>query len=314
MGSGNILPKGKAGGYLALVTTSVLWGTTWVASKVAVSENLPPFQMASIRQFSGGCCFLLFFMVFKKLPLPTIRQFGWLLVLGILMFVFANGLSTWSLKYIPTGLSALIGALYPFSVVIIERIFFKNRNLNLLTLIGLLLGIIGVGIVFYEHLFHEQPTGFLFGVILSVGAMLSWSAGTMFIARNKLNLNPYYSTGWQMLISSVILFIISQTSQPVIPLREVSLRIWLSIVYLVAFGSLISFIAFIYSMKKLPTAISSLYAYINPLVAMVTAAIVLNEKLTMNILWGAIVTLVGVFLVNYSIKRNTEKIIAEPEQ
>ena len=74
-----------------------------------------------------------------------------------------------------------------------------------------------------------------------------------------------------------------------------------------------AFIAFIYSMKKLPAALSSLYAYINPLVAMVTAAIVLNEQLTMNILWGAIVTLVGVFLVNYSIKRNREKIIAEPE-
>ena len=67
-------------------------------------------------------------------------------------------------------------------------------------------------------------------------------------------------------------------------------------------------------MKKLPPAISSLYAYINPLVAMVTASIVLHEKLTINILWGAIVTLAGVFLVNYSIKRSREKIIAEPEQ
>ena len=66
-------------------------------------------------------------------------------------------------------------------------------------------------------------------------------------------------------------------------------------------------------MKKLPPAISSLYAYINPLVAMVTAAIVLHEKLTMYILWGALVTLVGVFLVNYSLKRSEEKIIAEPE-
>ena len=77
---------------------------------------------------------------------------------------------------------------------------------------------------------------------------------------------------------------------------------------------MLAFIAFIYSMKKLPAAVSSLYAYINPLVAIVTAAIVLNEKLTMNILYGAIVTLAGVFLVNYSIKRTREKVIAEPEQ
>ncbi|MFZ1371031.1 MAG: DMT family transporter, partial [Ferruginibacter sp.] len=75
----------------------------------------------------------------------------------------------------------------------------------------------------------------------------------------------------------------------------------------------LAFIAFIYAMKKLPVAISSLYAYINPLVAMVTAAIILNEPLTWYILWGAMVTLTGVFLVNYSLKRNGEKIIAEPE-
>ncbi|MBC7890137.1 MAG: EamA family transporter [Ferruginibacter sp.] len=309
----NNLPKGKTGGYLALATTSVLWGTTWVASKIAVSGNLPPFQMASMRQFFGGTCFVVFFMLYKKLPLPTLKQFGWLLVLGLLMFVFANGLSTWSLLYIPTGFSALIGALYPFSVVIAERLFFKNRNLNMLTFGGLLLGITGIGIVFYEHVFEAHPEGFLFGVLLSVSAMLSWSAGTIFIARNKLNINPYYGIGWQMLISSLILFAISQTTQPVIPLQEVSLKVWLAIGYLVVFGSIISFIAFIYSMKKLPAAISSLYAYINPLVAMVTGGIVLGEKLTLNILWGALVTLAGVFLVNYSIKRNSREIIAEPE-
>jgi drug/metabolite transporter (DMT)-like permease len=198
-------------------------------------------------------------------------------------------------------------------VVIIEMLFFKNRNLNAITFIGLLLGITGIGIVFYESAFQHHPDGFLFGVLLSMIAMLSWSVGTIFIVRNKLKMNPYYATGWQMLIGSVMLFIISHVFQPVIPLRSITPRAWLAITYLVLAGSLLAFIAFIYSMKKLPAALSSLYAYINPLVAMVTAFIVLDEKLTMNILWGAIVTLAGVFLVNYSIKRNQEKVIAEPE-
>lgn len=127
-------------------------------------------------------------------------------------------------------------------------------------------------------------------------------------------MNPYNATGWQMLLGSVMLFIISQGFQPTIPFGEITTNSWLAITYLVLAGSLLAFIAFIYSMKKLPAALSSLYAYINPLVAMVTAALVLGEKLTMNILWGAIVTLVGVFLVNYSIKKSREKVIAEPEQ
>ena len=307
------MPKGKARGYLALAITSIVWGTTWVASKIGVAE-IPALQMAYIRQFLGGICFVLFFMLYKKLSFPTRKQFVWLFIMAMLMFVMANGLSTWSLQYIPTGLSALVGALYPLSVVIIEMVFYKSRNMTALTFIGLLLGITGIGIVFYENAFQHHPDGFIFGVVLSVIAMLAWSVGTIFITRNKMKLNPYYATGWQMLISSFILFIVAETTQPTIAIADISATAWGVITYLVLAGSLLAFIAFIYSMKKLPVAISSLYAYFNPLVAMVTAAIVLHEKLTIYILWGAIVTLAGVFMVNYSIKRNREKIIAEPEQ
>ena len=294
--------------------TSIVWGTTWVASKIGVAE-IPALQMAYIRQFLGGICFVLFFMLYKKLSFPTRKEFFWLLIMALLMFVIANGLSTWSLNFIPTGLSALVGALYPLSVVIIEMVFYRNRNMTILTFIGLLLGITGIGIVFYENAFQDHPDGFIYGVVLSVIAMLAWSVGTIFITRNKkMKLNPYYAIGWQMLISSFILFIVAETTQPTIALKDISSTVWWVITYLVLAGSLLAFIAFIYSMKKLPAAVSSLYAYINPLVAMVTAAIVLHEKLTMYILWGAIVTLAGVFLVNYSIKRSREKIIAEPEQ
>jgi drug/metabolite transporter (DMT)-like permease len=301
----------KAKGYVALAVTCVVWGTTWVASKVGVTE-IPALQMASIRQLLGGLSFVIFFMVYKKLPLPTVKQFKWILVMAVLMFVFANGLSTWSLKYIPTGLSALIGALYPLSVVIIERLFFKVKNMNVLTFLGLFLGLTGVGIVFYESAFNNLSKDFLIGLGLSVFAMLSWSVGTVFLSRNKANINPYYGTGWQMLVSAAILFVLAQLTQPTVPLSSISMKGWMAVMYLVLFGSIAAFIAFIYSMKILPAAISSLYAYINPLVAMIVATFVLSEKLTINILWGAMVTLIGVYLVNLSIKRNT-KVIVEAE-
>ncbi len=229
----------------------------------------------------------------------------------ILMFVMANGLSTWSLNYIPTGLSALIGALYPLSVVIIERIFFGAKKITPLTLLGFVLGIAGIAIVFYENAFDNLSSSFGIGISLSVIAMLSWSLGTVFIARNKANLNPYYGTGWQMILSSFILFIFSEVTQDPIPLADIPLNGWLIIFYLVIFGSIITFISFIYSMKKLPAAVASLYAYFNPLIAIVTAGFILGEKLTLNILWGAIVTLIGVFLVNYSIRRKSEVVESE---
>ena len=289
--------NGKGKGYMALFITSTVWGTTWVASKIGVNE-IPALQMAYIRQMIAGICFVSFFIGYKKMPFPTWIQFRWITVMSILMFVFANGLSTWSLKFIPTGLSALIGALYPLSVVIIERLFFKSKKMTALTFLGLILGLTGIGIVFYENAFNNYSSSFGIGIALSVIAMLSWSFGTIFIIRNKVNIDPYYGTGWQMLISSFILLIMAHSTQPVVPIMLISLKVWMVIFYLVIFGSIISFVAFIYSVKRLPAALSSLYAYINPLVAMVVAAFILNEKLTTNILWGAIVTLIGVFVMD----------------
>jgi len=306
-------PKYNSSGYIALAITSIGWGTTWVSSKIAVGE-MPAFQMASIRQFLGGITLVLFFLAAKKLPLPTLKQFFWLSLMAFLMFVCANGLSTWSLKYIPTGLSALIGALYPLCVVLIEFFFFKNKNINVLTIIGLLLGIGGVGIVFYENAFHHRPPGFFLGVGLSACAMLAWSVGTIVISRNKIKINPYYATGWQMLISAAILFPMAYATQPLIPLQDISAKAWMAIGYLVIMGSIICFAAFVYSMKELPAALFSLYAYFNPLVAILVAGVLLHEPLTIHILWGAIVTLLGVYLVNFSIKRNNEKDLAEQEQ
>ncbi|MBC7937060.1 MAG: EamA family transporter [Rhizobacter sp.] len=304
--------EGKGKGYLALIVTCIVWGTTWVVSKMGVHE-IPALQMAYIRQFIAGVAFVGFFLVYKKFPLPTAKQFQWLTVMAILMFVFANGLSTWSLKWIPSGLSALIGALYPLSVVIIERLFFRSQKLTRLTYIGLFLGFTGVLIVFYENAFAGIDMSMFIGLALSMFAMLSWSVGTIFLARNKAKMNPYYGTGWQMLISSAILLVWAESAQPTVALTDISFKVWMVILYLVIFGSIIAFIAFIYSMKKLQPAVASLYAYVNPMVAMVLGALVINEKLTINILWGSIVTLVGVYLVNLSIKRSREKIIAEAE-
>ncbi len=307
-------PKNTAKGYAALAVTSIVWGTTWVASKKVVSE-MPALQAASIRQIIAGLSFLAYFIVRKKFFFPSPQQFAWICLMGLLMFVMANGLSTWSLNYIPTGLSALIGALYPLSVVLIEMIFFKKRIKSPLIFTGLFLGITGIGIVFYENLFHHHSPQFFFGVGLSVVAMLSWSTGTIIISKNKLQMDPYYSIGWQMLAGGLMLSIFAKFTVQTVAISHIPLKAWLFIIYLIAAGSIIAFIAFIFSIKNLSTGIASLYAYINPIVAMLMAPLfVEGEKLTLYILWGAIVTLTGVFLVNYSMKKSKKEIIVEPEQ
>ncbi len=290
----------KRKAYIALLITSLVWGTTWVVSKIGVQKT-PAFEVASIRQFSGGIIYVCFFL-FKGLPLPTWKQFRWLTLMSILMFVSSNGLATLALRYIPSGLAALIAALYPLSVVLIEMFFYKNNKINWGTFIGLFLGIAGIALVFYDSAFHNHAVGFWFGVSLSLIAMITWAVATIFISRRKTEMNPYYATGWQMLISSVIMFLIVLVTGNSIPITSIPYQTWAALAYLVSAGSIFAFIAFIYSMKNLEPGIAALYAYVNPIVAILVGSVIMNEKLTLNIIIGSAITLGGVYLVNRSLK------------
>jgi drug/metabolite transporter (DMT)-like permease len=227
--------------------------------------------------------------------------------------VMANGLSTWGLKYIPTGLASLIGSLYPLIVVLIEWFFYKKKDVSILTFIGLFIGIGGVAFVFYENMFAHIDFPLLCGLALSLIAIVAWSLGTIFLSRHHHSVNPYFGMGLQMIMGSIMLFFIANGTKNTIPLSNITINSWGAIAYLVIAGSITSFIAFIYSLKRLPTAVASLYAYVNPIVAMITASIILHEKLTITIAIGTVVTLIGVFLVNYSIKRDKEDLITEAE-
>lgn len=172
----------------------------------------------------------------------------------------------------------------------------------------MLLGIGGIGVVFYDNAFHNYTEGYIWGIVLSLIAMLSWSVGTILIARNKLKINPYYATGWQMLLASGMLFIMSLISGKHVSLPDIPASTWLAITYLVLASSIVAFAAFIYTMKHLDPAIAALYAYINPIVATLVGSFILDEKLTLNIFIGSVITLAGVFLVNRSLKK--QKMVA----
>ena len=297
----------KQKAYIALTLTSIVWGTSWVASKIGI-QKVPGLEMASIRQLIAGVLLVSFFLI-KGEKLPTKKEFLWLSMMAVLLFVSANGIATLALKTIPSGMGALISALYPLFVVIIERLFFKNTRITALTFSGLLLGIGGIALVFYDNAFHNHSEGYTWGSILSLIAMLSWSIGTIVLSRTKLKINPYYATGWEMLISSFILLIMLAVSGNSIPLSQIPLQSWGAITYLVIASNLVTFAAFIYTMKHLEPAVASLYAYINPIVAILVGSLVVDEKITLKIIMGSVITLIGVYLVNQSLKKQKEQLI-----
>ena len=302
----------KQKAYLALCVTSIVWGTTWVAMKFGVT-GMPALQLAAIRQFIGGTLFISFFMLVRKQPLPTKKQLKQLFFLSIFTFVFANGFSTWSLQYIPSGLGALIGALYPLCVVLIEYFFYNNKNINLAAVIGILLGIVGIGVVFYESAFGTKTEGYFIGLLLAGIATISWSYSTISISKQKVNINPYFGLGWQMLFGSCLMFIISYGSGSYIQISAIPTTSWAAIGYLTFAGSIIAFVAFIYSMKHLPVALASIYAYINPIIAISIGTFLLNEHITLRLVIGTIITLIGVYLVNKAMKKQVLESLPDTE-
>jgi len=291
----------RAKALFALAIVCFFWGTTWLASKEGV-KYMPPLQLAAIRQFIGGSCYLLYFFL-RGASMPRLKDMAPLFVLALLNFVFSNGLSTWGVKYISAGLGSIIGAIFPLWMVVIN-LFTAKEKLPLKAIMGLVTGFAGVCIIFYDHLHDFLNPDFRFGILLSIIATWTWAIGSLYTKKQAARFNPYFGLGFQMTIAGITLFSVSSVDPSFLPFSEIPVQAWLAIGYLVVFGSLISFVAYLYSLQRLPTEQASLYAYINPVVAVVLGSIIFDEKLTVLLVAGGLVTLYGVYLVNKAFRKS----------
>ncbi len=292
--SGNIgLPM------LALCWVSFFWGTTWLASKEGV-RHMPAMQLAGIRQLIGGMLYICFFL-YKKAALPKGKQWIPVLILSFLNFVLSNGLSTWAVKYINSGLGSIIGAIFPLWIVIIS--LFAGQKVKPLAIAGMVMGFGGACVIFYDHLQDFLNADFRFGILLAVVSTISWAFGTLYIKKQAANFNPYFSIGLQMAISGLAIVGFTSATGNSVPLASIPAVSWWAIAYLVIVGSVLTFMAYIYSLQHLPISLASVYAYINPVVAVLLGALIFNEPLTMAIAVGGAITIGGVYTVNYAIRK-----------
>jgi len=290
-------PGGKP--VLALIWVCFFWGTTWIGSKEGV-KYVPAIQMCAIRQMLGGCIYLLYFL-YKKHPWPKGKQWITIIILSALNFMLSNTLSTWGVKYISSGLGAIIAAIVPLWIVIIT--LFEGEHLPKKAITGMLLGFGGVCIIFYDHLKDFLNADFRLGIFLSVIATISWAFGSLYTKKHAANFNPYFSIGLQMIISATALFGVSYTTGDIIHISSIPANGWWAILYLVIIGSVLTFIAYIYMLQQLATSQASIYAYTNPVVAVLLGAIIFHEKLNIYIGIGGAVTILGIYLVNDSFKK-----------
>ena len=287
--------------YIALALVSFFWGTTYVAARVG-AQNMPGLFVAGVRQFISGFLLVGFFLL-KGYKIPDWKTMRMISVQSLLLLCVANGLLTWAMEYITGGLAAIIVALVPLFVALFSIWLSKRGKITSLMVVGLIAGFAGIMIIFYDYLGELKNSGFVFGVVLALISVVSWSFGTVYSSQQKTGISIMFNVGWQMLIAGVIMLIVCAITGKYVNLGGVSDDAIYSLLYLIVFGSLLAYSAYVFAISKLPPTLVSIYAYINPIVAVLFGWLLLSEKLNVNMILGTIVTLGGVYLVSREYKK-----------
>lgn len=287
--------------YIALALVSFFWGTTYIASRVG-AQHMPGLFLSAVRQFVSGAILVSFFLI-RGYQLPGWDVLKKISIQGLLLLCIANGALSWSLEFIGSGVAAIIAALVPLFIALFTLWLYSHAKITRWMTIGLLIGFAGVVTIFYDYIGQIGNRSFAFGVGLALLSTLTWSFGTVYTSKQKLPIDILFNVGLQMLIAGMVLLFICAVTGKYINLIDAGGAALGSLIYLVAFGSLLAYSAFVFAVSKLPPTLVSIYAYINPIVAISLGWILLHEKLNVNMLLGTFITLTGVYLVNREYKK-----------
>ena len=283
--------------YAAFVTVCLIWGTTYLAITVAL-ETVPVLLVAGLRwMFAGLVMSVVMLSSGRGLPRPAL--WGPLALLGFLMNVVGNGFVVYAQQYVASGLTAVLIATTPFWTALAERLLPNGERFSARALVGLGLGFSGIVVLVWPEMTNGGAGGraFIGGVIAIQLACIGWVIGTAYAKRHELGDSPFRSTALQMVFSGVMLLTAAtwhgDWQQLSFTPRTIAAMLYLSIA-----GSLVAYSAYIYAIQHLPLSLVSLYAYINPMIAVTLGTLLLAEPFSTRIAISAGLVLVGTWIVS----------------
>ena len=282
--------------YAALAAICLIWGTTYLALRIAV-QSFPPFLFVVIRQLIAGSILVAFMLTVGKAKLPPAKEIFKQAVGGFFMLSMGNGLVAWAEVHIPSGVAAIICSLMPMVVILINLTMNKDEKPTIPIVLGVAIGFAGIVMIFGEHLEDFSNTQYLLGIVMTFLATLSWAGASVWIKKRQTDGNPFLNAGLQMFFAGVWLIPFAFAFDDLNSVKWSTESVY-SLVYLVVVGSIIAYACYAYALKKLPMTIVSMYAYVNPLVAIVLGWLVLDEKLNMKIGLAFLLTMSGIYIVN----------------
>ena len=278
---------------LSMLALYIIWGSTYLGIRVAL-QSYPPFLLASTR-FAIAGLLMLGYLRWRGVAMPTARQWRNAAVTGVLLLGFGNGLVCLAEESVSSGVSAVAVASMPLFAALFTGMFgeWPTRRETL----GLLIGFIGVIVLN----FGSSLTGSHLGAIALLVASMAWAFGSVWSRRQDMP-SGMMNTCAQMLCGSVALSIVGFLVGEKLPAHP-TLHATLAVGYLVVFGSLIAFSAYLYVLKHARPAFATSYAYVNPPVAVLFGVLLLGEHVSRFDLAGMAIILLGVAIITFARQR-----------
>lgn len=286
---------------LCFVAIYLIWGSTYLAIRYAV-ETIPPLYTAGIRHLSAGS--ILFLWCLAKRLRPTWAQIRASLIIGIFFFLVGHGSLHWAEQKVPSGLASLLIASEPIWVFLLSAAAAKQWHWNSTLLAGILLGLGGVGLLMRRSALTSVPGLFASSLAVVISA-LSWSAGVVYGRRSHLSGHPLLLSALSLLAGSVQLLLVGTIAGEYrgFSFALVSLRSWLSLGYLIVFGSVVAFTAYNWLLEHYSPTLVATHTYINPIVAVLLGWLLAGEAVTLNVLLSAAMVVSAVMLVDRGMTR-----------
>jgi drug/metabolite transporter (DMT)-like permease len=279
-------------GFVHLGIVYVLWGSTFLAIRVAVREGsgFPPFIMSGTRILIASALLFAIAWIAKQRLRPTRAELLVVAAAGLLLWTGANGMVTWSEQRVHAGPAALVIATVPIWVSLMNA-YLDRRMPSLLLFASLGLGLLGVAVLSIPFL-TSGVKGDALSILGLVLAAMSWAAGTVLQARRPVKLEIYANSAYQNLFGAMGFLVLSLVLRE--PAPSPIPEAWIAWAYLIVFGSVIGFTSYIQTIRLLPLSVATTNAYVNPLVAVILGAIILSEPITAYTLAGTVLVLLGV--------------------
>lgn len=292
---------------LSFFSIYIIWGSTYLLNKIAVSE-ISPLLLSAIRFICAGFLILLIAKLLNYKLSITKKQILNSIIAGFLFLVYGNGVFVWALRYIDSSFAALLASTQPLFVLFLLRLI-DGKKMQTKSIIGIFLGILGMYLLINQKGISTQENSLL-GVFMILSCVLSWSYGSVFVSKADLPKNFFVSTGYQMFFSGIFLLTSSILFNEVWILpSEITFKAQISLLLLIIFGSILAFTAFNYLLKVVSPEKVSTSAYVNPVVAMFLGWYFLGEEFTAQSIIAAIILLIGVYFITS--RKRQSKIISK---